>query len=467
MTAVRKTRAAASVATLTLDVAKFTLSRMQQIAEVLAKSGFHKAVANLGWLFAERGFRFLVGAIVGFLVARYLGPARLGTLSYCVALITLIGFLPALGLDAVLKREILQQPQKTSELLASGFLLRLIAGFAVYVGIGAFLLWGWGLSEEERRLVAIFGLLVFQPALLIPDLWLQAHLRAKAVATIQAVILSMSSVARVWLIFKEGSLAAFALVVVIEMLLGAAGVFWFAYRNGLRFPRAAASFTVMRRLLGEAWPLMFASLAIIVYMKIDEVMLRHMAGASAVGIYSAATRLSEAWYFIPVALASSMLSALLRARESGESTYGMRLQQYYDFSALAAYALSIPIALAAPWIVRVAYGEAYSEAGPILAVHIWSSIFVFVGVARGQWLVNEGLQGFYLAATVGGAVVNVLANLLFIPRWGGLGAAYATVGAYAFASWIASYFHPRVRETAAMQTRAVLIPLRGWRYFGK
>ena len=170
------------------------------------------------------------------------------------------------------------------------------------------------------------------------------------------------------------------------------------------------------------------------------------------------------WYFVPTALASSVLPALLRARQHNAAEYARRQQQYYDLSAAVAYALSVPVALVAPWVVRVAYGAEFAAAGPILAVHIWSSVFVFLGVARGQWLVNEGLQKFYLGTTCAGAVANVALNLVLIPRWGGLGAAWATVVSYGLAAWLASYAHPAARATAAMQTRALLIPLRGWRY---
>ena len=199
-------------------------------------------------------------------------------------------------------------------------------------------------------------------------------------------------------------------------------------------------------------------------MKIDEVMLRQMAGAESVGVYAAAAKLSEVWYFLPTALASSVLPALLRAKQNDAATYARRQQQYYDLSAAVAYALSVPIALVAPGIVRLAYGAGFEAAGPILAVHIWSSVFVFLGVARGQWLVNEGLQKFYLVATGAGAVANIVLNLVFIPRWGGLGAAWATVISYGLAAWLASYCHPAVRATATLQTRALLIPFRGWRY---
>lgn len=437
---------------------------MHPLAEFLAKPGFRRAVANFGWLSVERVGRFVFGVLVGLLVARYLGPARLGSLSYCLALVTLLGFAPSLGLDAVVKRELLRSPATTAEVLASSFVVRLAAGALTWGVVLLAAQVGWGFTAEEARLFAILGLILFQPALFLADLWLQSHLRAKWSVAVQLSTLAVSSALRLWLIAAGASLTAFAWVIVGEMALTAVGFCIGARRAGLGFAFTAARVATMRRLVAEAWPLMFASLAIFVYMKIDEVMLRQITGPVAVGIYAAAEKLSEVWYFLPMALASSVLPALLRARENNRVEYALRQQQYYDLSAAVAYALSVPIALMAPWLIRLAYGAEFTAAGPILAVHIWSSIFVFLGVARGQWLVNEGLQKFYLGATLAGAVSNVLLNLWFIPRWGGLGAAWATVASQMIATWLASYFHPVARQTAAMQTRALLIPLRGWRY---
>ena len=167
---------------------------MQQTADLLAKPGFRKAAANLGWLLAERAGRFALGTLVGLLVARYLGPERLGSLSYCVALVTLLGFVPALGLDAILKRDLLKFPERTAELLASSLVLRVAAG-----ALGCAAMWlaaglGWGLAGDEPRLLAVLALLLWQPALFLPELWLQAHLRAKAAAVAQLGALAVASV---------------------------------------------------------------------------------------------------------------------------------------------------------------------------------------------------------------------------------------------------------------------------------
>ncbi len=437
---------------------------MQSVRALLAKPLAQKAVRNFGWLVVERIGRLVLGVLVGLVVARYLGPAELGSLTYAIAMVTLLGFLPELGLDSVLRRELLKAPDRTTALLGSALLLRLGAGTLAYAGLVALVAFGFGGSSEERRLLLIVGLILFQPAAYLNELWLQVQLQAKRGTIVQLGALTVSAGLRLWLVSSGASVPAFAWVIIGELVLCTIGYHWAARGLGLRWPVRTANWATMRWLLTEAWPLMFANLAVIIYLRIDEVMLRHLADAQAVGVYAAAVKLSELCYFLPTALASSVLPALLRAREQAPAVYAARQQQYYDLSAGVAYLLSVPVALAAPWIVRLAYGPEFAEAAAILSVHIWASVFVFLGVARGQWLVNEGLQKFYLAATLGGAVANVILNCLMIPRWGGLGAAYATVISYALAGWLASYCHPAVRVAARAQTLALLIPLRAWSY---
>lgn len=87
---------------------------------------------------------------------------------------------------------------------------------------------------------------------------------------------------------------------------------------------------------------------------------------------------------------------------------------------------------------------------------MWAAL----GVVRGQFCVNEGLTRFHLLATSAGAVCNVLLNLLLIPRYGAVGAAWGTLMAQGLAAWLSSFFYRPVRGCAVMQTRALFIPLR-------
>ena len=210
--------------------------------------------------------------------------------------------------------------------------------------------------------------------------------------------------------------------------------------------------------------MMVSSLAVIIYMRIDVVMLRAMKGDAAAGVYAAAVKLSEVWYFLPVAVGSSLLPALLRARASGREAYGARLQHYFDLSAAIAYGLSVPCALLAPWLIRLVYGASFAEAGPVLALHVWGAVFAFLGVARAHYLFNESLGRLHLLATASGALLNILLNRLLIPSHGPWGAALATVIAQAFVTWGLSFCFESTRWVAWMQTRALLIPFTFLRY---
>jgi PST family polysaccharide transporter len=382
-------------------------------------------------------------------------------------LIGLFWVFPALGLDQVVRRELILRPAGTNLIMVNAFGLRMAGGLvAVGLLIIALVTGGGWMNAEERRIVGVLSLMLFQPALAAPDLWLQATLQAKYATAAQTLALVAGAIVRIGLILFNGPLWSFAAAVVLEMLAAAVGLWWFGWRRGLPFRLAGRIDAVTARaLLSEAWPLMFASLAIMIYMRIDAVMLRQMLGPAAVGVYSAAVRISEIWYFIPVALASSLLPALLHEQAGGEVAYRRGLQQYFDLNAAIAYALAVPIAFISPWVIRVAYGSAYAGAAGVLAVHIWSSVFVFLGVARGQWLVNEKMTRFYLATTIVGAIANVALNLVLIPRSGPLGAAWATVVSYALSAWLSSLIYPPARAIGRMQTRALLLPLLGWRYF--
>ena len=120
-----------------------------------------------------------------------------------------------------------------------------------------------------------------------------------------------------------------------------------------------------------------------------------------------------------------------------------------------------------PWLIALAYGPEFAAAGPVLALHVWSGVFVFLGVARGQFLVNERLTRFYLGATLAGAALNIALNLWLIPVHGAWGAALATVVSQAVAAWASSFCSPAVRANGVMQTRALLLPFLWPRYVWK
>jgi len=107
--------------------------------------------------------------------------------------------------------------------------------------------------------------------------------------------------------------------------------------------------------------------------------------------------------------------------------------------------------------IGILYGPSYFAAAPILAVHIWAAVFVFLGVGQNSWTINEGLTKLALWRTIVGAGMNILLNLILIPRYGGLGAAYATVVSYAAAAVFMNASDRRTRGIFRRQIDALFL----------
>ncbi|MEW5803376.1 MAG: flippase [bacterium] len=424
------------------------------------RPGIQKAIANMGWLFVNEFLRMGVGLFVGVWVARYLGPQQFGMLNYAVAFAGLFSVLVSLGLDGIVVRELVNHPEKGNEILGSTFILQFLGSNTAFIAMIAIS----GLMHANeillRWLVGIIGFgLIFQSSRAI-HLWFQSQVQSKYTVIAEITSFFIVSLTRVVLILKKASLIPFALVYLLQGLLTTAGELLFYYKNGKDVLLWHPTVRCSRQLIRESWPLIISGFAIMIYMKTDQIMLLEMAGEKAAGIYSAAVRLSEVWYFIPMLIASSVFPSLVRSKKIGNETYKRRMQAYFDLSALLAYGLAVPFSLCAPLILNMLYGSAYQGADRIFAIHIWAGLFVFLGVSRSQYLLNEGLLVFSFASTATGAVVNILLNYFLIPKYAGAGAAIATVAAQGISAYMSSFFYRPALCCGYMQTLALFSPIR-------
>ena len=189
-------------------------------------------------------------------------------------------------------------------------------------------------------------------------------------------------------------------------------------------------------------------------------MLKWLAGAEEVGIYSVAVTLSEGWYFVPVAIVASFFPRLIEIKQKNPTLYYYRLQQLFDFLLILAFTVAIILTIIAEPLISILFGDAYAASAPILVVHIWTALFIFMRAAFSKWIMIENVLMFSLITQGLGALVNVALNFWLIPQYGGLGAAYATLIAYATASYFALLLHPKTRIIFVMMTKSFLSPIR-------
>jgi O-antigen/teichoic acid export membrane protein len=404
-------------------------------------------------MFGEQILRMITGLLVGIWVARYLGPDQFGVFSYAIAFVAIFSSVAKLGLDSIVVRDLVNNPESRDDYLGTAFWLKIV-GAVVALTIIAF---ATEFTSNDRTInLYIFIIasgIIFQ-SFEVVDFYFQSKVLSKFVSICKITQLLFSSLLKVYLVITGADLLWFVIVSLVDQVLLALTLFIvYRYQKLGNFYNHFDVATAKRQ-LKDSWPMIFSSLVVMIYMRIDQIMIKEMMGEKEVGLYSAAVRLSEAWYFIPMVITNSLFPAIVNAKQISEKLYYARLQRLYTFMVWFAIAVALPMTFLSDWLVILLYGEAYRLAGQVLMIQAWAGIFVFLGVASGAWLTSENLQHLAFYRTFSGVVVNVLLNIILIPSYGLTGAAIATVISYMIAGFLFDFFHKNTKAIFFMKVNA-------------
>ena len=421
---------------------------------ILNRPNLVKILDNIGWLFFDKILRMGVGLIVGVWVARYLGPEQFGLFNFATAFVGMFGAVAGLGLQSIVVRDLVREPSSKEEILGSAAALQMVGGVVVYGLILTTIFWLRPDDALAKTIVAILGSMMFFKASEVAVCWFESQVLSKFTVWVQNGTFLVFASIKVLLILQGAPLIAFAWVTMAE---GLAVALLMLIVLGLLGPGARQLRVKLARaksLIADSWPLLLSGVAVMIYMRIDQIMLGEMVGDEAVGIYSAAVRISEVWYFVPIVIASSLFPAILEAKKNNESKYYKRLQRLFDLMVLISISVALPMTFFSSEMIRIIYGFSYEAAGVVLGVHIWAGIFVFLGVASGKWFLCENRQILSLQRSLLGVLVNVILNIVLIPKFGPVGAAWATVVSYAIAAMFSDILQVETRRIFIMKSKS-------------
>lgn len=405
----------------------------------------------------DKFLRLIAGLFVGVWVARYLGPEQFGIYSYVLAFTAIFGGIAKIGLDGIIVRELVNHPEKRDTYLGTAFWIRIFGAFLMMGIIFAILPFTSNDATTNLFILIITAGMVFQ-SFEVVEFYFQSQVLAKIVSICKIIQLALSSTIKIYLVLTEAELLYFVLVTAFDMLSLALSYF-IAYKlhiNSQFFTHFNLS--IAKQLLKDSWPLIFSAIVIIIYMRIDQIMIKEILGEYEVGIYSVGVQLSEAIYFIPVLITASLFPAILNAKKRSEELFKQRLQLLYTVMAWVAIGIALPLTFLADWLIVLLFGQAYQEAAQVLMIHVWASIFVFIGVICSKYLLAENLTIIALQRTFAGAASNVLLNFWLIPAYGITGSAIATLFAQFIANFGYDIFDKRLHQQLKMKTKAILMP---------
>jgi len=406
-------------------------------------------------MIADKLTRFFSTFLVGILLVRYLGADQFGQYSYALSIAALFGAISSLGLDRLTVRELLLRPADKENILGTVFLLRLSGSALAFVFS---ILFTFFLGDELITIIMVSVIsfsFMFQSAFVV-DFFFQSLVKSKYSAIPQIIGLLLSSIIKLLLILFHFQLIWFIFSVALESLLIGIGLFLSFKFQGLKISGWRFNLPMAKKMLSDSWPLILSGIAVSVYMKTGQIMVKKMLNVQELGYYSAAIRICESWYFLPVAISNSLFPAIMSAKSTSKEVYSNRIQKLYDLMSFLAISIAIPITIFSEDIIRLLYGQTFTPASGVLTIYVWAGISVFLGVASGQFLIAENLTKISFYRTLLGGFLNIVLNYLLIPKFGITGSALATLISYSFAVFSIG-FSSQLKEQTLMLIKSLFV----------
>ncbi len=417
---------------------------------------------STAWLLVEKVVYLLISLAVTVALARYLQPSQFGNLNYLLALIALFTPLMTAGLNSIVSREVLLRPDDVDQILGSSLFLRFCA--AVLVIATVVTASSYYLTGANKVFFAVLMMASIASSAQVVDFWLQAKLANRYSVILRLTMLVCFSLLRLFAICYAADFATFVYLIATELVI--TGLLYLVIYQRLSGSLLAlrANRSEIKRLWKDSRWLLMSGIAAIVYLKVDQVMLGLMLDKYAVGVYAAAARVSEVWYFIPAAIVTSFFPKLVSVKQTDTKLYRVEIQRLNDILFTLAVTIAIVVSIIGDELVVWLFGSAYSDSAEIVLVHIWGAVFVFMRELFSKWLLAESFFTLSLLTQGLGAIANVGLNYFLIPIYGPLGAAYATVISYSVAGYLVLLIHPKLWSMARITSMSFLLPLRALKY---
>jgi O-antigen/teichoic acid export membrane protein len=228
----------------------------------------------------------------------------------------------------------------------------------------------------------------------------------------------------------DGGVIYLALITLIEPVLYSLGYLYIKSKNYhdvkmLRFDK-----NISLSILKDSYPLILASAFVAVYMRVDQVIIKNILGAKSVGLYDSAVRLSEVSYFLPQIIITSFLPAIINTRNVSTETYNKRMKKLFFGLLFLSILIAVITTLLSKHLILLIFGYGFIESLPVLCIYVWSNIGATLTTFGQQILISENKVKNISIMTLFGTVTNVILNIALIPRYGMVGAAFASLISY-------------------------------------
>jgi O-antigen/teichoic acid export membrane protein len=396
-----------------------------------ARRVFVNSTAYLSFQLVAR----VLGIVSAILIARTLGVRDFGVFAYIASVVAVAGTLSDLGLDMAMIREVAKGGARLAQIVQAGLFLRYSAAFAC-TGVATLLAW----FVAPHRYAMLLTLQIISLPLSVPFRCLAAYyigsenLIAGAGLNVSQSMLNLAGIVVVRAL--HGGIAGICLAISISFaMVSVAGVVQLRRHLGMTvFARPEQPH--LSRLFRSALEFAALSIATTLHYKVAPLLLGILAGSQAVGLFSAASRLTDSMMFLPAAIMGAILPTLSRAAPSSWE-YREAIRRTAQYLSILCLPIAAVVTAIAPDIIRLLYGKQWAESSAPLAILAWGWAIICCTCALPTALNASRNTPSVIQAVALAILANCLAGLLLDRHFRAGGGASAVLAAEATA---ASYY---------------------------
>jgi len=364
---------------------------------------------------------------------RVLGPGDSGKFATAIIIAGWFEIIANWGLNTLLIREVAKDKSQASRYLLNTSLLRIataiIASLPIFIYI--FTVSRTGDQLDQQTTAAILFLMV---GMIFSGLGqgLAGLFYAYEQAEVPAVITTVTTIFKVGLGvlvlllgFSFVGLAAITIVVNLVTLL----ILLVAAFRQFRIPGPwSVDFVLQRRMFKLSYPLMLNHLFAVIFFQIDIPLMNQINGDVVVGWYNSAYKWVNAFNVIPSFFTFALFPVISRQVQSALPD----AQRTFRFSIKLMLLISLPLAaittLLAPLMIGILGGREFLPHGAIaLQLVIWSIPIGWMNSVTNYVLIALGCERYLTRAFILGVGFNLIANLIFLPRYSYVAASIITI----------------------------------------
>ena len=382
-------------------------------------------IINLLWLFIEQGGRILSSFMITILIVNHLGAEQFGVLSLSLASLTALGPIVGLGMDAILFKRFISKENIEKELIETSCFMRLIVASIVIISTSILNL----ISDEV--FIQVLNILVigfiFDSFLVFKD-YFSANLKNRFYTYSTLLSLVIQLLVIYLMIENNASVVILAFAYVIAKLIQS-GCLYLSYHNEkgiVTVPKFRKS--LAKDLLISSFPMMLAASIGLLYSLQDQFFIKMFLDEHELGIYAVGIKLVVILVVLPTMISNVFYPSLVsKYNQKCKGLYEKQLESIYLIFFMLGIVIFTFLYLSADFIIELLFNEEFVRSSDVMKVYSALLILSFFQSINNKILILNNLQHVIFKRALMALTINALLNMIFIPKYGILGAAYSTV----------------------------------------